>query len=186
MIQLSKSTDIDSITVYLSSPPGTIDLPEHLSRRADAYVLIASLLIEYPFKTNDEIGNMISAVYPEITKGTLYTYIRDTKAIYGQLDKVDRGFERILIKAQIGKGVDRCYKLDDLRPLPKLLELWVKMYRLDKPDIFTESPEEMGKKVINNFYVQLNELKIDDNKTIDLDELIEKFETELKNEQHPK
>ena len=63
-----------------------------------------------------------------------------------------------------------------MRAVPKLLELWIKLYRLDKPDIFIESPEEMKNRVINNFYIQLNEIKIDDTKTVDLDAFIEEFE----------
>ena len=176
MRQLSQSTDIDSITAFLSSPPGTIELPDHLERRANVYTLIASLLVEYPFKSYDEIQQMVIKTYPELTKGSLYSYIRDTKAIYGQLDKIDRGFERVLLKAQIGKALTQCYKNDDMRAVPKLLELWIKLYRLDKPDIFIESPEEMKNRVINNFYIQLNEIKIDDTKTVDLDAFIEEFE----------
>jgi hypothetical protein len=184
MRQLSQSTDLDTISAYISSPPGSIDLPEHLQRRADAYVLIAAQLIEYPFDTIDKIRNRIKSVYPELTDGTLYTYVRDTKAIYGQLDKVDRSFERILIKNQIGKAIKNCYDNDDMRPVPKLIEQWIKLYRLDRPDVFTESPEEMALKITNNYFIQSNQLKIDDDKTVDLDEWIERAQNELKNERN--
>ena len=182
MRQLSKSTDLDTIAAYISSPAGSIELPEHLERRSNAYALIASILLDYPFKRQDEIEAMVISVYPELTKGTLYSYIRDTKYIYGQLDKIDRGFERATIKMAIGKGIKECYATGELRPLPKLIELWIKLYRLDRPDALTESTDDLKQQVTNIYMIQKNELNLGDDKIVDLDKYMIKLESQLRDE----
>lgn len=160
MVPQAIKTELDQIAAYITSPEGAIDLPEHLERRAHAYTIIASLLVQYPFKTQEEIGEMVKKTLPELTKGTLYNYIRDTKFIYGNLDKIDRGFERLMIKTQIGKAIDKCYQLDDMRPVPNLIKLWIQLYRLDRPDSLTPSIEELKDKVINIFQFTKNEFKV--------------------------
>ncbi|MBS1684773.1 MAG: hypothetical protein JSS76_08465 [Bacteroidetes bacterium] len=176
------ANDLDKIAAYIASPLETMDLPPHLERKANACTLIASLLLEYPFKPLAEIERMVIRTYPELKKGTIASYVRDTKYIYGQLDKIDRGFERSIIKAQIGKALNTCYMLGDMRPVPKLLELWMKLYRLDRPDALGISTEEMKGQIQNIWMIQKNEYHLDNGQVVPLDEMISKLERQLRDE----
>lgn len=124
-----------------------------------------------------------------VSHSEAFNIIKDAEYIYGQVENVDKNYERYVLLQTIEKGIELCFKTDNMKALKELVKEKRLLLGLDKPDedekpnweeikksrtiVIQFSPELLGVEPVNDVdaLIRHYKKKLNDVQDIDFEEL---------------